>query len=458
MNDVELPGVLLDNVVEVAVSAALALINRDPDSGEVGVPQGTSVQLDIAALDAGNVDISATYVYVDGALAFGTGVVDAAFDGTGAGFSYPQADVLRVLLVPLAPFESETPVTVRVVTASTTGAAADLTYTFIIADTTAPRLQSAEALDTNRVRVTFSENVKQLEELVAASALTPSNWALARLGDYMTPVVSATVVGVEMVTTNSVDLLTNISLTPGGSYLATAAGLEDVVGNPVAPPHDTVAFTGWVPPRPADRIYDLYKLLPDKNRREDETGDLRRFVGCFQEVADLLLWDIDRWTDILDPDLAAESWVDAMLVDLGNPFNFDLSLADKRRLVQVLVDMYALKGTAVGIRNVVRFFMQLEVTIDPYNASNWEDGLVLGDSELGVDWILGTGNSFLLYSFEVSVGVMLTPTQEAQLRAIVEYMKPAHTHFVRLVQPIPPVVVDHLELGYSELGVNWQLH
>jgi hypothetical protein len=37
-------------------------------------------------------------------------------------------------------------------------------------------------------------------------------------------------------------------------------------------------------------------------------------------------------------------------------------------------------------------------------------------------------------------------------------MKPAHTHFLGFVEPVAPVIVDHLELGISELGVEWTLH
>ena len=36
--------------------------------------------------------------------------------------------------------------------------------------------------------------------------------------------------------------------------------------------------------------------------------------------------------------------------------------------------------------------------------------------------------------------------------AIVEYLKPAHTHFVDLVEPLPPILPNHWELGLSDLG------
>ncbi|HBU43612.1 MAG TPA: phage tail protein [Microbacterium sp.] len=56
------------------------------------------------------------------------------------------------------------------------------------------------------------------------------------------------------------------------------------------------------------------------------------------------------------------------------------------------------------------------------------------------------------------VDVPLTDAQRSQLRAIVEYLKPAHTHFVNLIEPAPPAFIDHWELGVSEIGVTTDLH
>lgn len=53
---------------------------------------------------------------------------------------------------------------------------------------------------------------------------------------------------------------------------------------------------------------------------------------------------------------------------------------------------------------------------------------------------------------------MLAPEERRRLRQIVDYLKPAHTHFARLGEPVPPEVVDHVELGMSELGDLWVLH
>ena len=143
------------------------------------------------------------------------------------------------------------------------------------------------------------------------------------------------------------------------------------------------------------------------------------------------------------------------MADLGNPFPFDLDELGKRRLASVLVEMYQQKGTARGIANAIRFFLGIEVeAIVAYSG----EALVLGESMLGVDWILGPSSRFARYAFDVHVGVVLTETQRRQIRAIVHYVRPAHTHFIRLVEPTTPPTYDHWELGISELGTTTLLH
>jgi hypothetical protein len=126
----------------------------------------------------------------------------------------------------------------------------------------------------------------------------------------------------------------------------------------------------------------------------------------------------------------------------------------KRRLAASLVELYKSKGTAVGIKNVIRFFLGVEIVILSFAS----DTLVLGESELGVDWILGPSHRFARYAFNVRVDQALTDDQRRQIRMIVEYMKPAHTHFVDLIEPSPPTIYDHWELGVSELGSTTMLH
>jgi hypothetical protein len=81
------------------------------------------------------------------------------------------------------------------------------------------------------------------------------------------------------------------------------------------------------------------------------------------------------------------------------------------------------------------------VDVKPY--LGFQPTWVLGESELGFDTFLGPGTSFLRYSFEVETFVNVDETIRRRLIEIVQYMKPAHTHFVRLVSPTQlDIVVD----------------
>jgi len=215
----------------------------------------------------------------------------------------------------------------------------------------------------------------------------------------------------------------------------------------------TITFVAFVPPAPADRQFDLIRLLPLLNREEDATEDLLKFITCLQEIVDLLLFDADRWVDILDPDVAGEPFLDAMLADLGNPFEFDLSEIDKRRLISVLVAMYKQKGTVPGIINTIRFFLGFDVTVVPFNTTSW----ILGEDTLGDDTILGPSAQFNLYAFNLVAPIALTVEQRKRIRSLVELMKVAHEHFVDLIEP-DTTVFDHVELGESELGDTFLLH
>lgn len=319
------------------------------------------------------------------------------------------------------------------------------------AATTGPRVVGAQARELARVRVSFDREVTQDDPGAPDDALNPARYALTRVS---APAVEALVVSVDPVRNSAVDLVTDVPLTPGASYRVDVDGVIDASGTPIAPNNASAGFTGFVPPRPANRVFDLYRFLPEINRREDETGDLRRFLACLQEVTDLVLVDIDRFPDILDPDLAPEPFLDLMLGELGNPFAFDLSVVDKRRLLNVLVAMYREKGTAPGITNAVRFFLGLEVQVTTYAG----EALTLGESLLGEDWVLGPSSSFAALAFEVASPRILAAEERQRLRQIIDYLRPAQTHFARLVEPAPPEAVDHVELGLSELGESWLLH
>lgn len=433
------------------------LINRDPEPNESGVPVDSRVFLELIT-DGDSIDNSKTSVWVNDVLAYTAGVIQPAFDGTGAAWSVPATNILRIDLRPLVTFSSEEEVTVRVVSQTTptpSTATIDQSYSFQVEDVTAPRISSVVALSPMVLRVTFNEVMRATSASGSSDALNPSNYVFTALPDDGVPAVSVvaqSVLGQDGDT--SFDVTTDIELSPGIAYSLDASGVADVSGNPVAAPFATLTFVAFNPPAPPDRDFDVLDLYPGMNLREDVTETLTRFGRCLQDVLTLLLYDIDRWPTILDPDIAPEAFVDAMLADLGNPFAFELSLNQKRKLVRILVAIYQRKGLGEGIEDVVRFFLGKVVSVVPCEADGWE----LGVSELGETTILGPGALATIYSFQVDAAEALTDDERTQIEKIAVFMKPVNMHLKQITEPTGSVTIDHWELGLSELGETTLLH
>ena len=78
------------------------------------------------------------------------------------------------------------------------------------------------------------------------------------------------------------------------------------------------------------------------------------------------------------------------------------------------------KGIAIGIENAIRFFLGIDITaITAFTGTT----LILGESELGIDWELGPSNLFARYAFDVEVDVPLSDAERRQIHAIVDYLK-----------------------------------
>jgi len=293
--------------------------------------------------------------------------------------------------------------------------------------------------------VTFTDSMRM--DATAGGVLNAENWSTVRISG---PAVTLDVVSVAQVETrpDTVDVKFNWEASMGAIYSIVTENIEDDEGNKVTPIGQILRFTGYVPPRPLGRRFELLDFVPNFNMQEDRTaaqggapgnsgtGELRKFLLVLQDVVDVLLCQIDRWTDIIDIDLAPEAFLDAILQDLGNPFAdciADLDEAGKRRLARVLVTIYKQKGTANGIINAVRFFLGLEVTLGVVNArAFWQ----LGVSTLGIDTVLAppVGDA-LWYSFTVDAEVVLTADQRDRVLCVAEYMKGAHEHIIGLTEP-----------------------
>lgn len=441
--NLEIPAFYLDEIVLDEVVDGLVVTNRSPEPGADGVPRDEVIQFDLMDT-ASDPDAASTRVYVDGVLAY-----DGALGGEQPGYnvvtSTPSAGTLRFVIEVPYLFESLRVVPVRVVSTNT-GAThlLDETWSFQVVDLTAPVLVSAVSRTHSVVRVTFDEDVVGADD--------PGVYSFTRLE---APSVNVVAVSVVAVSTTEYDVTLDIPITRGALYRVTVIDVEDVHGNVIAAPYDQAEFRGYECAPVAGRRFDLWLMIPEMNRQQDVSRDLYKTIAVFQEVVDLLLCDIDRWTDILDVDIAEERYLDHMLITLGNPFSFELDVASKRRLIRTIVDMYRLKGTKVGIVSVVRFFLGIDIDIVAFT----EEGWILGVSELDVDTILGPGTLRERYSFDAISPIALTDDQRAQIRQIIQYMKPAHTHLVRIIEPTIPTSIDHLELGLSELGGDeWMLH
>ena len=441
---VEIAGLYLDEVAAETAATRPVLVNRDPEPGGMHVRLGSGIILEVVDPGPDGVDRSATRIWVDGVLAFEGGAspeFKQGFDGPWAG-AQQTTDTLRVVLQPTAPLPSDSQVAVRVVSATVGGAGTlDQTYAFSTEDLTPPALVSAGAIAPREVVLSFNEPM---------AVPDPATLVFVPLDAPAAPVKAEATWAQGSALTVQLDT----ELTPGATYRVTTTGVADLAGNPVQPPHDTATFKGARPPTRPGRSFDLWSMLPKHNRREDATGDLRRFISCLQEVTDLLLSDVDRFSDIFDLERAPAPFLDLILADLGNPFPFDLDDLGKRKLAASLVRMYHQKGTAAGIVNAVRFFLGIEVVIDAYHLTT----LVLGESELGVDWVLGPSDRRSLYTFDLVVTRALANKEQDMIRQIAGWMKPAHTHLGNLREPTVPLFIDHWELGLSELAESTILH
>lgn len=471
--EVELPGIYTDSWVLDTLEARPTPINRVPEPDETGVRVNAPIIVeindpDVTGIPGGSFDLTKTRVMVSGHLAydgnaggFQTGYdgPDSAVDATMDDGSPSRPRTVRITIDPTTSFAPLTVIPVAVHTGVRTQPEVDFTYSFTTEDLVAPLITSAQAIDRRVVRVTLSEFVVSDDPTASNDALNIENWSIVvastSLADGL-PAVTPSVLSVAEVTSNIFDLTFDMEMTPSALYLVEAGAIEDLFGNAFVAPNNRAYFNGYVCTGPDGREFDLLEFLPAMNVNEDETEDLHKFVACLQETTDILLCDVDHWTDILDPDVAPERFVDAMLADLGNPFDFDLNEVDKRRLIRVLVPIYEQKGTDPGIINAVRFFLGLEVTI---GVPAFEDIWILGVDELGIGSLLGSSDLHDRLSFVVVSGIVLTDDQRDKITKIVEYMKDARTHFIGFVEPTaPPAIPDHWELGLSELGESTLLH
>lgn len=429
----QLPSVQLDTIVESSETPAVA--NRNPEPGEVQVPSVGPVVFDyfeVLPLD----------VRINGELASTGTVLSAGWSGTIVSIVGGS----RFTLFPNVPFESGSLVTVELF-----DPALLTSWSFVSYDVSAPLLNTVLAINATQIRVVFSE-VVLMGALEIGDALNPDSYIIERVSK---PAATPVVIAVDQVSDREVVLTTTFELSFGAAYMLVVSDVADEFGNVFSAPDNAVAFSAWLPPYPAGRRWLMHDLVPRFTLAEDLTGELLLFLGCLQDTNNILLHSIDAWSDILDPDLAPEVAIDAMLVDLGNPFSFELDLITKRRLVKTLIPMFRLKGTVPGIINAVRFFLGIEVSIETFTGRGWRigrDQISAYNQIAPQPAIIGPGRH-AIYCFRIHSPLVLTPVQKARVLTIGQYMKGAPEHLIGLRDAAPIVGLPlYWTVGITETG------
>lgn len=439
----QLPTVIFDQLIfDNDATQELDLVNRFPHPNQVEVPEDmVSWVFTVIDFTGTGLDLNATTIEIEGVIVYTGGAQVAPYTvataSVGPGGVGTEFTVTVDPSEPLFQFISEQQVSVKVVTA-TNAPVKTLTevYVFNIADTIVPVISTVAMQDKKTLRVEFDDDM--VMDTTVFGALNTENYQV-RPNESTVPAVTMEVVAVTQVSSTTVDLAFDIESSFEKQYDLTVSNtVQDTNGNTIDADGRMVEFTSFSPNFPEDRDFQLANMLPSLNIKEDDTGDLEKFLGIFQDMTDLLLCEVDEFSEIFDPDVCPLAFLDAMLMDLGNPFDFiALTEIDKRRLVRILVEVYQQKGTADGIMNAVRFFLEVEVEIVPVNSTAF---WLIGQDLLGVTTFLAPPiGSPLWYSFDIVSEDVLTADQRDKILKIADYMKPAHEHILSIIEPEPPV-------------------
>lgn len=432
--EVVAPAFILERVEIEEPGPAITIGNRFPVPEQKNAPVRTStienpyVQFEIAVEAGDTFDQNSLNIYLDGDQVVTAGATTSSVVSVDVDLIYDRLARVTVEL----PIDSEYLLKpqdylhrMRVSARSTNGAVLENSWTWTWLDQTKPSVTDVSARGANTIRVLFDEPMLQDGSVAAINNL--SNYSLAPKPG--APAYPPTVTSIEVVNGGTEAVLTlDQNLTFEGEYeLTVAAQVTDVVGNTVLSGDRVRCFVALDASKSECRDIDVYQMLPNLNRVEDVTGDLKKFVGFMQDWADQSFLSVDCFSDLYDVERAPIEFIDAMLFELGNPFGcVDLTDEQKRKLVPVLVSIYQRMGTTVGIESAVRFLTGIDIQVVPMVPRNaWRVGV----NHLGVDTFLGpeTGSSYY-YTFRVVTTQTLTEEQEEQIRCIVEIMKPAHEH------------------------------
>lgn len=427
-----LPSVQIEELASSDTGLWGSLINCIPAPGETEVPhriRGVLTPITLQVFRAEYViDLSRLRIRLDNDWVMQAGTWNAPFTGA----TEVLGDAVRALsFTRSTPFESAQEVRVRVYLDGSAPGNVIGDYRFTYLDETRPVLEDVVAEGPSALRAVFVEAMDD-------SAEDPEHYRLTRVSKIA---FEPRVVRVVRETGRALLLETSGPLTFGASYVLQVEGVRDVNDNLIADDGREITFVAHTPPVPDGRRFALWDFVPEMHKRIDrETGELETLIEVLQEPTDVLLYEIDRFATISDPDQAPEDFVDAMLADFACPLDLgDLSLGDKRKVLSLLLGIYQQKGTTEGLIKAARALLELEIAIHPLNEGGWQ----LGVHELGNEettW-LGPETSFQRFAFEVEVVRMsdapaMTDVQRARLVELVHALRPAHTHFRRITETV----------------------
>lgn len=186
----------------------------------------------------------------------------------------------------------------------------------------------------------------------------------------------------------------------------------------------------WIP--------QLYITKDDElSTSEQSAGPLRRFLEALDTALDAVHGDIARLPDVISPVRCPEPFLDRILSSLG--WTLPVEQRVKRELCKAAVLVYKQKGTAIGVKNLMRLLTGMECEImnavrDPASRSSF----------------------YTFEIFPIAPARDWTSDEKTAASVVVDYMKPAHTHFV--INNYSSDMAHHWSLGESRLDQNAALH
>jgi phage tail-like protein len=452
--DVELPGVYVDMSTSANAGFTPQVSCRYPSPNDTAVEESPTIRF--LAFDLDLTGLTSVIVSVDGSVV-------AEFSGTDAltlaviapGWSASgvsgASSAAQYMLHRGTPFESEQTVAVDVLVSTATSTSA-FSWLFTIADTAGPRVVSAVASSVYEVSVEWNEPI-------ADASLDASLFTLALESDPPAHVPNVLDVRRDSDPTRPTWIVLTLDqpATPGATYRVTASGVvTDALGNAVESQYASATFDAYLSPlTPANRLLSLYQELPAAERDTDQFGELKLFCDVLDEGLRALAVVADDWPLVTaDPDTALEPWLDAILWELGNPFEWlPMDIRTKRLLARWMHALVALKGSGLGIRAAIRLLLGIETQVHVYGV-----GLaLLGDTVLGETFVLGTDDEDDLFTFWVIVDAQLDAETRSYMNRIIDIMKVAHERHL-IIEPGTVFVPDHWSLGFSDLGTETELH